>query len=73
MNPRTRRKRRLRRKERAYQRLFAHAPYVCPGCYAVGGEPCAPGCIDASIEEARYESGGGYEPLETPDYSEAYI
>jgi hypothetical protein len=22
-------------------------PYVCPGCYAVGGEPCAPDCSDA--------------------------
>lgn len=22
------------------------APHVCPGCYAVGGERCAPGCID---------------------------
>lgn len=36
------------------------SPYVCPGCYAVGGEPCAPGCIDAELEEehrARIESG----------------
>jgi hypothetical protein len=30
------------------------APYVCPGCYAVG-EPCAPGCIDAEIERDREE------------------
>jgi hypothetical protein len=23
------------------------APFVCPGCHAVGDEPCAPGyCID---------------------------
>jgi hypothetical protein len=28
-------------------------PYVCPGCHAVGGERCAPGCIDAAIEEER--------------------
>lgn len=33
-------------------------PYVCPGCHAVGGEPCAPGCIDAEIAERdRYEDG----------------
>lgn len=25
------------------------APYVCPGCHAVGGERCAPGCIDDEI------------------------
>lgn len=25
------------------------APYVCPGCYTVGGGPCAPGCIDDEI------------------------
>lgn len=29
------------------------APYVCPGCYTVGGEPCASGCIDAKIEADR--------------------
>jgi hypothetical protein len=29
------------------------APYVCPGCYAVGGEPCAPGCIDDEIRQER--------------------
>lgn len=26
---------------------------VCPGCHAVGGERCAPGCIDAEIARAR--------------------
>lgn len=26
-------------------------PYVCPGCYSVGGEPCAPGCIDDEMRE----------------------
>lgn len=32
------------------------APYVCPGCYAVGGERCAPGCIDDEIaREAENE------------------
>src|SRR5690348_14988237 len=25
------------------------APHVCPGCHAVGEEPCAPGCIDAEL------------------------
>ena len=28
-------------------------PYVCPGCYTVGGGACAPGCIDAKIEADR--------------------
>jgi hypothetical protein len=31
-------------------RALDDAPYVCPGCYTVGGGPCAPGCIDAEIE-----------------------
>lgn len=38
------------------------APYVCPGCYAIGGERCAPGCIDAEIERERQEA------LESGDY-----
>lgn len=25
------------------------APFVCPGCYAVAGQACAPGCIDAEL------------------------
>jgi hypothetical protein len=29
------------------------APFVCPGCHAVGAEECAPGCIDAEIEAER--------------------
>lgn len=35
-------------------------PYVCPGCYAVGGAACAPGCIDAEIaaENAAREDTG---------------
>lgn len=32
------------------------APYVCPGCYAVGGEKCADWCIDAEIEREREEA-----------------
>lgn len=35
---------------------FETGPYVCPGCYAVGGEPCAPDCIDAAIEREREEA-----------------
>lgn len=31
------------------------APHVCPGCHAVGEEPCAPGCIDAEIAADRSE------------------
>jgi predicted RNA-binding Zn-ribbon protein involved in translation (DUF1610 family) len=38
------------------------APYVCPGCHAVGGERCAPGCIDAEIEEKHREA------IESGDY-----
>lgn len=26
-------------------------PFVCPGCQAFGGEPCAPGCIDSEDPE----------------------
>ncbi|HEY2512770.1 MAG TPA: hypothetical protein VGI39_18010 [Polyangiaceae bacterium] len=29
------------------------APYVCPGCHAVGGEKCAADCIDAAMERER--------------------
>jgi hypothetical protein len=32
------------------------APHVCPGCYAVSGERCAPGCIDAEMEREREEA-----------------
>lgn len=32
------------------------APIVCPGCYAVGPEPCAPGCIDAEIAQEREDA-----------------
>lgn len=34
----------------------AEGPYVCPGCHAVAPERCAPGCIDAEIEEAHREA-----------------
>lgn len=29
---------------------YGNAPYVCPGCYAVGEEQCAGYCPDAAIE-----------------------
>lgn len=39
-------------------------PYVCPGCYAVGEERCALGCIDEQMrrdrEEERDEDYCGY-------------
>jgi hypothetical protein len=36
--------------EDCYQTFLAeHLASVCPGCHAVGQEPCAPGCIDAAI------------------------
>lgn len=28
-------------------------PYVCPGCYAFAGEPCAAFCPDFAIEQQR--------------------
>lgn len=31
----------------------ANLARVCPGCHAVGEERCAPGCIDAELEEER--------------------
>jgi hypothetical protein len=31
------------------------APFVCPGCYAVGEEECAADCVDAAIEAERTE------------------
>lgn len=42
----------------------SHAPYVCPGCHAVGGERCAPGCIDAEMAREREEA------LELGDYDD---
>lgn len=34
---------------------WCNPPFVCPGCYAVGGEPCAGYCPDAAIERDREE------------------
>lgn len=31
-----------------YDCRFVDAPYVCPGCHAVG-ERCAPGCVDDAL------------------------
>jgi hypothetical protein len=45
------------------------ALHVCPGCYAVGPEHCAPGCIDAEIEAEHREAieSGNYDREETED------
>ena len=32
-----------------------YEPHVCPGCYAVGGEPCAAYCIDDEIRRGQDE------------------
>jgi hypothetical protein len=40
----------LLRERRRRKEEYA-APFVCPGCYAVGEEPCAAYCIDAEIEQ----------------------
>lgn len=45
-----------RRDDEHTAQAWAEGPYVCPGCHAVAPERCAPGCIDAEIEEdARHE------------------
>ena len=44
--------------------------YVCPGCYAVGDQPCAPGCIDAEIEREREERELYGDPSERYDSGE---
>lgn len=31
-------------------------PYVCPGCYAVAGQRCTPGCIDDEMDRKREEA-----------------
>lgn len=47
------------------------APFVCPGCHAVGGERCAPDCIDAQIQREReaseWEDREEYEPDDLND------
>ncbi|MFA7295657.1 MAG: hypothetical protein WC211_00555 [Dehalococcoidia bacterium] len=48
------------------------APYVCPGCHAVGGERCAPDCIDAAIAEgAERSEHDDYEPDEDDERASA--
>lgn len=49
--------------------LNADGPHVCPGCYAVAPERCAPGCIDAEMEEERRhaEESGDYDEGEEED------
>lgn len=43
-------------------------PFVCPGCHAVGDEPCKTGCIDAEIEADRDERRS-WEP-DDPDFDD---
>ena len=38
-----------------YPDRIDQGPYVCPGCHAVGGERCAPDCIDARMAREREE------------------
>jgi len=38
---------------RRYTDGYDDAPYVCPGCHAVGHEPCSVYCVDAEIERDR--------------------
>lgn len=54
---------------RQRRELEANPPYVCPGCYAVGDEPCLPGCVDHEIEEERLEAqrNGDYDRFEDDD------
>ncbi len=40
---------------------WENAPYVCPGCYAVGEEDCAPDCVDAALEAERQGRYDHYE------------
>lgn len=50
---------------------WAEAPYVCPGCHAVGGERCAPDCIDAQIEREREASEWGGEEFAPDDLNDS--
>jgi hypothetical protein len=36
--------------------MLAEAPHYCPGCQRVGDVSCAPGCIDAEIEQETRDS-----------------
>lgn len=45
---------------------FDDAPYVCPGCFAVGEERCAPGCIDDELRNEREHA------IESGDYDDRY-
>jgi hypothetical protein len=43
-------------RERRRRKEEDEAPFVCPGCYAVGNEPHAGYCIDAEIEREREDA-----------------
>ena len=73
MNPRARRLRRQRRKDRAIPyRNDPVGPYVCPGCYAVGGELCAPDCIDLELRRGDVYDGTEDDPFYDEDSLETY-
>jgi hypothetical protein len=38
-------------------------PFVCPGCFALGGAPCAEGCPDAAMERDREDARDGFYQL----------
>jgi hypothetical protein len=50
---------------------YDEAPYVCPGCHAVGEEPCLPGCIDDEIETERRDAfeRGDYDRMDDTEES----
>lgn len=41
---------------RQRRELELNPPFVCPGCYAVGDEPCAPWCPDHQMEQEREDA-----------------
>lgn len=48
---------------RSLRHIEPEAPIVCPGCFAVGAEPCAPGCIDDEIRRESLYSRDEYDSL----------
>ena len=47
-----------------------HEPVVCPGCYSVDDEPCAPDCID---DEMRREAEESYDLGPSDEEPEPYV
>ncbi len=46
---------------------YEHGPYVCPGCHAIGGEKCLPGCIDNERREREEYERENYEASDDDD------